>query len=71
MALQHRKLHYWLYDVEKLRLYAQSTSSKDYALEKSLDKAKSLSKHWERKAKEGMEKMKGADEERDRAKKEA
>ena len=40
-------------------------------LEESLDKAKSQSKHLEWKAREGMKKMKGAEEERDRAKEEA
>ena len=71
MAHQHRKLHYWLDDVERLQLYAQSAFSKQRALKESLNKAKSQLKHWELKAKEGTEKMKGVDEERDRAKEEA
>ena len=58
-------------DTEKLRLYAGSATSKHRALEESLSKAKSLSKHWERKAKEGTEKTVGAEKERDKAKEEA
>ena len=68
MAHHHRELHYRLYNVEKLRLYAQSATIEHRALQESLDKAKSLSKHWDQEAKEGKEKMKGAKEERDKAK---
>ena len=71
MACRYKELHYRLDDVEKLRLYAQSTTSKPHALEESLDKAKSWSKNWEQKAKEGSEKMKSVEEERDRAKEKA
>ena len=57
MARQNRELHYRLEDTEKLRLYAQSATSKHHALEESLDKANSQSKHWELKAKEGTERI--------------
>ena len=53
-----------------LRLYAQSTS-KHRALKESLNKAKSRSKHWEWKVKEGIEKMTGTEEERDNTKSKA
>ena len=53
MARQHKELYYRLDDAEKLRLYAQSATSKHRALEESLDKAKSRSKHLKRKAREG------------------
>ena len=46
-------------------------TSKRRALEESLDKAKSWSKHWEWKDREGKEKMKGTEEERDMAMEEA
>ena len=71
MEWQHRELHYRLDDAEKLQLYAQSTTPKHHALKKSQDKAKSQFKHLERKAKKGTEKMKGAKEERNRAREEA
>ena len=51
--------------------YAQSTASKHHALEDALNKAKARSKHWEWKAKEGIERIIGAEKERDEAKKEA
>ena len=56
-------------DAEKLRLYAQSVVSKHQALDASLAKAKSRSKHGE--AKTGVEKVVGAEKERDEAKEEA
>ena len=71
MAHQHRELHHRLEDSEKMRLYAQSATSKNRALEESLDKAKSQSKHWEWKAKEGTERIMGAEKERNKAKEEA
>ena len=58
-------------DAEKLRLYAQSTVSKHQALDASLTKAKSRSKHWEREAKASVEKTTGAEKVRDEAKNEA
>ena len=45
--------------------------SKYQALDASLAKAKSRYKHWEREAKAGVEKIAGAEKERDEAKKEA
>ena len=64
MAYQHRELQVRLEDVEKLRLYTGSATSKHHALEESLSKAKSWSRHWEREAKEGMEKTAGVEKER-------
>ena len=71
MARQHRELHLRLDDTEKLRHYAQSAASKHHALEDALDKDKGRSKHWERKAKEGIERIASAEKERDEGKKEA
>ena len=71
MARQHKEFHAPLDDVEKLRLYAQSTISKHQALNASLAKARFWSKHWEREAKAGVEKTAGEEKERDKAKKEA
>ena len=58
-------------DAEKLRLYAQSAVSKHHALEDSLGKAKARAKHWERKAKEGTERITGVEKDMDEAKEEA
>ena len=52
-------------------LYAGSATSKHRALKESLTKVKSWSKHWERKAKEGMKKIVSTEKERDEAKEEA
>ena len=68
MACQHRVLHVRLEDAEKLQLYVGFTTSKHRALEESLSKVKSWSKHWEWKAKDGTEKTMGAKKERDVAK---
>ena len=68
MARQHRELQVRLEDVEKLRLYAGSATSKHRALRESLSKAKFWSKLWEWKAKEGMEKTASMNKERDEAK---
>ena len=54
-----------------MQLYAQSAISKHQALNASLAKAKSKSKHWEKEAKVGVEKIERAEKERDEAKKEA
>ena len=71
MACQHRELHLRLDDAEKLQRYAQSATSKHHALEDALDKTKARSKHWERKVKEGVERITDAEKERDEAKEEA
>ena len=71
MALQHGELHHRLKDVKKLWLYARSAASKHHALEDSLGKAMAKSKHWERKANEGMERATTAKKEKDEAKEEA
>ena len=70
MACQHRELHLRLDVVEKLRRYAQSPASKQYALEDALNKAKSRSKDWEQKAKD-TERIASVEKERDEAKEEA
>ena len=56
---------------EKLGLYAKAVASERFALEDSLDKAKSQSRYWERKASEASEKTVGTEKERDEAKEEA
>ena len=71
MARQHRELQVRLEDAEKLQLYAGSAASKHRDLEESLSKAKSWSRHWEQKAKEGTERTTGAEKEREEAKEEA
>ena len=54
MARQHREFQSSLDDAEKLRLYAQLAASQHQALNASLAKAKSSSKHWEQEAKDGV-----------------
>ena len=71
MARYNREFHALLDDAEKLQLYAQSAVSKHQALDTSLAKAKSRSKHWEREAKASAKKIAGAKKERDKAKNEA
>ena len=71
MGHQHKELRRRMEDVEKLWLYAKVAASKHRVLEESLGKAQSRSKYWERKAKEGSEKMAGAKKERYEAKEEA
>ena len=71
MARHHKEFHAPLDNVEKLRLYAQSTVSKHQALNVSLAKARFWSKHWEQEAKAGVKKAAGEEKERDKAKKEA
>ena len=68
---QHRELHQRLEDAEKLPLYAQSTASKHQALEEGLGKVRSKAKYCERKAKEGTERARKAEKERDEAKEKA
>ena len=71
MARQHRELQVRLEDDKKLRLYVGFATSKHWALEESLGKAKSWSKHWKLKVEGSMEKTVGAEKERDGAKEEA
>ena len=61
MTRQHRELQVRLKEDEKLRLYVGFATSKNRALEESLSKAKSWSRQWEQKAKEGTEKTVGAE----------
>ena len=58
-------------DAEKLRFYAQSAVSKHQALNSSLAKAESKSKHWKREAKVGAEKIERTEKERGEVKQEA
>ena len=69
MARQHREFQSWLDDVERLRLYAQSSVSKHQALDASLAKAESKSQHWKQEAKGRAEKIERAEKEKDEAKK--
>ena len=71
MARQHRDLYHRLDDADKLQRYAQFAASRHHALEDDLGKAKVRSKHWERKAKEGVERITREENERDEAKAEA
>ena len=71
MARQHREFQFQLDDAEKLQLYAQSAVSKHQALDASLAKAESKSKHWKREAKAGAEKIKQEEKERNEVKQEA
>ena len=71
MARQHREFQSQLDDVEKLWLYAQSVVSKHHALDASLAKTKSKSKHWEREAKVNVENIERLEKERGEAKQEA
>ena len=68
MARQHREFQSRLDDVERLQLYAQSAVSKHQALDTSLAKAESKSKHWKQGAKVDAEKIVRAKKERDEAK---
>ena len=58
-------------DAKQLRRYAQSAFSKHHTLEDALGKAKGRFKHWEQKAKAGIERIAGAGKERDEAKEDA
>ena len=71
MARKHRELHLLLNDVEELRHYTQSATSKHNALEDAIGKARARFKDWEGKAKEGIERVAGAKREMDEAKEEA
>ena len=68
MARHHREFQSRPDDIEKLGLYAQSAVSKHQALDASLAKAESKSKHWQREAKADVEKREQAEKERDKAK---
>ena len=68
MACKHREFHSRLDNNEKLRLYVQSAISKYQALDASLAKAKSKSKHWEQEAKADGERIAWMGKERDDAK---
>ena len=71
MACQHREFQSRLDDAEKLQLYAQSAVSRPQALDASLAKAESKSKHWKQEAKASAEKIEWAKKEIGEAKKEA
>ena len=71
MVHQHREFQSRLDDVERLRLYAQSSVSKHQALDASLAKAESKEKYWKQEAQAGAEKIEREEKERDEAKQEA
>ena len=71
MGCQYKELRHRLEDAEKLWLYAKAATFERRALEESLDKAKSRSRYWERKAIECSEKIVGTEKERNKAKDEA
>ena len=71
MAYQHREFNSRLGDVERLRLYAQSTISDQKALSASLMDAEASSWCWESEAKEALEREVRAEVERDVARHEA
>ena len=71
MTYQHREFQSKLRDAERLRLYAQSAVSDHSALSAALAEADSRSQCWEKKAKEGVEKVARAEAERDVARHEA
>ena len=54
-----------------MRLYAESAVSDQMMLSASLDEAESRPRHWEKEAKEGIEKVARVEEERDAARYEA
>ena len=70
MGCHHRELHHKLLDAERLQLYAKVTASEHHARKESLGKARSQSRHWVWKGKEGFEKTAGAEKEKDDAKEE-
>ena len=57
MTCQHREFQPQRDDAERLYLYAQSVMYKHQALNASLTKAKSKSKHWKKEAKASVEKL--------------
>ena len=63
MTYQHREFQSRLRDAERLQLYAQSVVSDHRALSASLVEAELSSRHWEKEAKEGVEKMAHAEAE--------
>ena len=65
MTYQHREFQSRLRDAKRLWLYAQSVISDHSALSASLAKAESRSQHWEKEAKEGVEKVAQPKAERD------
>ena len=71
MTCQHRELHLRLDDANKLRRYAQSAASKNHTLEDALEETKARSKHQERNAKEGIERITGVEKKGDEVKEEA
>ena len=68
MVCQYMEFQSRLDDFKRLRLYAQLIISKHQALDASLAKADSKSKHWKQEAKTGAEKIKRVEKERDKAK---
>ena len=71
MARQHREFQSRVDNAEKLLLYAHLAVSKHQALDASLAKAKSKSKHWEQETKAGGERIARMEKERNEANQEA
>ena len=71
MVCQHREFQSQVDDVERLRLYAQSTVSKHQALDTSLAKIESNTKYWKQEAQAGAKKIEWVEKKRDKAKREA
>ena len=71
MGCQNKELCRRLKDTEKLQLNAKAATFEHRALEESPGKGRSRSRYWELKAKDGFEKTKGAEKERDKDKEEA
>ena len=65
MTNQHQEFQSRLGDEKRLRLCAQSIVSDHKALSASLAEVESSSRHWEKKAKECVEKVAQAEVERD------
>ena len=70
ISLYHREFQSQLDHSEKLRLYTQSVVSKHQALDASLAKTESKSKHWKREVKSCAEKIERVEKERDIVKQE-
>ena len=66
MARWHREFQFRLNDAKKLRLYAQLAALQHQALNTSLAKAESSSKHWEQKVKDGAKRIMRADKKKTR-----
>ena len=71
MTYQHREFQSQLRDMERLRLYFQSTNFYHKVLSASLAEAESRSRRWEKEAEEGVEKVARVEVKKDAARHEA